>query len=117
MSIMGHDQKLYNRYRAAGGRSEIAVSFRSFTISELPNNFRNCAISSPGNRAMIEAIKGFCGDPYVAQAMEFINNLIARRFTKGSYLFYAFQTKVDNVHMFFYSDRETHEKVVVQLLA
>ena len=91
------------------------MDFRIFTVNELPKNFQNAAIRSPRNRALIGTLKTLGMNDLIAAVLTWLNETINTTFAPGSHMYYALQTKVNNLHAFYYSETNTERKVVVQL--
>lgn len=113
--VKGHNGKLHNRYILKQDDQSIVVDFRVFTINELPKNFQNAAIRSPRSRALIGTLKMLGTKDLIAAALVFLNSQISETFASGSWMYYAIQHQAENSHYFFYTEKDTEQKVVVQV--
>jgi len=111
----GVNGRKYNRYVFQQGKQTIVAEFRVFTVSELPPNFRYAGLRSPSCRSMIATIKSLGCMDLIAAIMTWLNENIQNQFADDSGLYYAMQTKVNNLHCFYYAEKNTENKVVIQV--
>lgn len=113
--LQGVNGRKYNRYVFQQGQQSITVDFRVFTVSELPPNFRYASLRSPACRSMIATIKSLGCKDLIGATLTWLNDNIQNQFADDSGLYYAMQTKVNNLHCFYYAEKNTENKVVIQV--